>query len=315
MTDRDRIRTQVGAVKRDTQAMLKRFRDERVEKARARRPLVQAQPSVSASRLDPQLHVVAAHDRFAAGPGVDRFFDGGEPEAPFTMPVQVEPPEAPAAAAPILGPLPPVRSRDTGALIGLEPVVVRGTQGRRQPEPQLTPVDKAGIAIPPGSPPARFDTGHRAATSTPRVSSPASRPDRTGVKTRKIDPSALGLEPVFGGSVELPLAASSVRPSDKRPESTPHQPASASTCPPERESLKASPTTRPLALATIAAIGPGLAWKLQNLGIMTLEDLVSADPGALRAGLGPLGALVRLDSWIDEAKQLLATRRSLSSET
>lgn len=303
MTDRDRIRTQVGAVKRDTQAMLKRLRDERFEKARARRPLVQAQPSVSTPRLEPEVQVVAAHDRFTAGPGVDRFFDSREPEAPFTIPGQAERPKTRAAAPPIADPVPPVRSSDTGALLGLEPVVVRGTEGRRQAEPRLTPVDKAGIALPPGSLPARFDMGHRVAASTPRVS-----PDRAGVKTRKIDPSALGLEPVFGGSVELPLAASSARPSDKRSETTPPQPASASAVPQEREALNAPATSRPLALATIAAIGPGLAWKLQNLGIMTLEDLVSADPGALRAGLGPLGALVRLDSWIDEAKQLLASR-------
>lgn len=302
MTHREQIRTKVGTVKSETQSLLKRLREERLAKARQRRPVpvlhvVEAVPQADES-VDPAL------DGFAAGPGVDRFFaDAGAPAAPAPADA---PPAIMRRPAPTTAPgRPPTLC--PGTLIGLEPVIVRGVEGRRQPEPRLTPVDGNGEPIKSGTLPPLLETGAPTTRSTPR---PEPRQMvQVGVKTRSIDPSALGLEPVYGGNVKLTVPVPDVKstptpvPTMTKP-ATPRAPASPSPSPTRPEVRPA----RDLPLATISAIGPGLAWKLQNLGILSLGDLATADPVALRNGLGPLGTLVRLDLWIEEAKQILASR-------
>ena len=312
MTHRDRIRSQVGAVKSETQSLLKRLRNERLDKARQRRPAPQARATAPASS-DHQ--VVAASDRFTAGPGIDRFFSN-EPvaPAPAAPPASEIPPPTPAVSK---APATPRRQvQDAGTLIGLEPVIVRGTEGRRQPEPNLTPVDKSGVALPDAPMPPLLPPSHRAAPQrpAPKAANPSPRrPNDAGVKTRRVDPSALGLEPVFGGSVSFSLPMPTLAQAKPQAEAAVSEPvAPAEPAPAPRSRAPSMPEVRvaasPLALSTIAAIGPGLAWKLQNLGVLTLGDLAAADPDTLRAGLGPLGSLVRLDAWIDEAKAHLGGR-------
>jgi predicted flap endonuclease-1-like 5' DNA nuclease len=56
-------------------------------------------------------------------------------------------------------------------------------------------------------------------------------------------------------------------------------------------------------VARLPGIGPGLVWRLGQLGIGTFADLVSADEVMLRKGLGRLQSLVPLNHWIDLAKK------------
>lgn len=300
MTHRDRIRTQVGAVKSETQSLLKRLRAERLEKARQRRPGDTHAARCADMVAEPEREATAG--AFAAGPGVDRFFAG---QPPLDQPVAT-PPQSLSADDVQRSPAKPASQVCAGLRIGLEPITVRGTEGRRQPEPRLLPVEvqeghrKMRSALPV------LETGAGAARLPARA--PVRAAARTSGTTRNVDPGLLELQPIYGGGVTLKVPMPvGIRPRAEAPKEVE---ASA----PKRETADGIRSIAEAAapLSAIAAIGPGLAWKLHNLGVLTLEDLARADANALRNGLGPLGSLVSLDSWIAEAKSLLASRNGSS---
>jgi hypothetical protein len=55
-------------------------------------------------------------------------------------------------------------------------------------------------------------------------------------------------------------------------------------------------------IASVPTLGPGMVWRLNQLGIRTLGDLAEMDVEDLRAKLGPVAKLVRVETWIDYAK-------------
>ena len=61
-----------------------------------------------------------------------------------------------------------------------------------------------------------------------------------------------------------------------------------------------------LPLGALRLLGQGMIWRLNNLGVHTLADLVAADPRRLSEGLGPIGRLVRTEVWIEAAREILA---------
>ncbi len=59
-------------------------------------------------------------------------------------------------------------------------------------------------------------------------------------------------------------------------------------------------------VSLLPGIGPGLVWRLEQSGYRTLEDVANARTEDLAAKLGAVGKLVKLDRWIDFAKQAIA---------
>jgi predicted flap endonuclease-1-like 5' DNA nuclease len=57
-------------------------------------------------------------------------------------------------------------------------------------------------------------------------------------------------------------------------------------------------------LGAIAELGPGMRLRLAQIGIHTLDDLAQADAGALRAGLGEISRMLRVERWIEAARSL-----------
>lgn len=57
-------------------------------------------------------------------------------------------------------------------------------------------------------------------------------------------------------------------------------------------------------LANVPTLGPGMIWRLNQLGLETLHDLADVEAGHLRAALGPVGRLVKIEDWILYARQI-----------
>ena len=64
--------------------------------------------------------------------------------------------------------------------------------------------------------------------------------------------------------------------------------------------------SKALPLSSLRLLGQGMIWRLNNLGILTLDDLVACDSRRLSDGLGPIGRLVRTDVWIEAAREILS---------
>jgi predicted flap endonuclease-1-like 5' DNA nuclease len=90
--------------------------------------------------------------------------------------------------------------------------------------------------------------------------------------------------------------------------SEPEALAAAPETPPEpvREPAATAPARPGRPLSELALFGQGIIWRLNNLGIQSLEDLAACDPPRLEASLGSIGRLVRSDLWVQAARQALA---------
>jgi predicted flap endonuclease-1-like 5' DNA nuclease len=62
----------------------------------------------------------------------------------------------------------------------------------------------------------------------------------------------------------------------------------------------------PTSLEHLTMIGPGLRWRLSQLGVTSLDDLVAVDRAELKAQLGEIGRLVNLTTWVNAARLILA---------
>jgi hypothetical protein len=51
-------------------------------------------------------------------------------------------------------------------------------------------------------------------------------------------------------------------------------------------------------ISSVPTLGPGMIWRLNQLGIVTLGDLAMAEVDDLRARLGTVAKLVRVENWI-----------------
>jgi predicted flap endonuclease-1-like 5' DNA nuclease len=60
-------------------------------------------------------------------------------------------------------------------------------------------------------------------------------------------------------------------------------------------------------LSGIPALGPGMIWRLSQVGVRTLGDLAIIEADDLRARLGAVARLVRVESWIDLARLKIGT--------
>lgn len=55
-------------------------------------------------------------------------------------------------------------------------------------------------------------------------------------------------------------------------------------------------------VSTVPALGPGMVWRLNQIGVKTLADLAGIEPDDLRSKLGPVAKLVRVENWIAFAR-------------
>jgi hypothetical protein len=55
-------------------------------------------------------------------------------------------------------------------------------------------------------------------------------------------------------------------------------------------------------VSSVPTLGPGMVWRLNQLGVATLGDLAAQDSDALKRQLGRLGRMVNVDQWIAYAK-------------
>jgi predicted flap endonuclease-1-like 5' DNA nuclease len=55
-------------------------------------------------------------------------------------------------------------------------------------------------------------------------------------------------------------------------------------------------------LTAIPALGPGMIWRLSQVGVRTLGDLAVIEADDLRTRLGAVAKLVRVENWIDQAR-------------
>ena len=70
--------------------------------------------------------------------------------------------------------------------------------------------------------------------------------------------------------------------------------------PSPRQALKELP------LGALRLLGQGMIWRLNNLGVTTLDELAACDPQRLGESLGPIGRLVRTEIWIKAAAEILS---------
>jgi predicted flap endonuclease-1-like 5' DNA nuclease len=56
-------------------------------------------------------------------------------------------------------------------------------------------------------------------------------------------------------------------------------------------------------VSAVPTLGPGMVWRLNQLGVATLGDLAAQDAEALRRQLGRLGRMVNVDQWIAYARR------------
>lgn len=59
-----------------------------------------------------------------------------------------------------------------------------------------------------------------------------------------------------------------------------------------------------LDLSVLSILGPGLRWRLSQLGIDTLKSLSKTDAAWLRRELGEIGRLTHVEAWIEAAKAM-----------
>ena len=71
------------------------------------------------------------------------------------------------------------------------------------------------------------------------------------------------------------------------------------------EPAPAAETLKQLPLGALRLLGQGMIWRLNNLGIQTLDELATCDPKRLGESLGPIGRLVRTEVWVEAAREIL----------
>lgn len=59
-------------------------------------------------------------------------------------------------------------------------------------------------------------------------------------------------------------------------------------------------------LASLPGVGGGMVWRLNQLGVRTVDDLSQQNAADLKARLGGVGSLVPVQAWIDQANATLS---------
>jgi predicted flap endonuclease-1-like 5' DNA nuclease len=132
-------------------------------------------------------------------------------------------------------------------------------------------------------------------SSTLRLDLSQSRSGRGSAATQQRYAQLAGLqpfEPLPRGGVGMPAAPGAV----------------ASARPADAARVAALP-----GIETVPTLGPGLIWRLSQAGICTMADLAACDAASVRAKLGQLGRLVKVEDWIAHARAVVADPASASA--
>lgn len=70
--------------------------------------------------------------------------------------------------------------------------------------------------------------------------------------------------------------------------------------PNEREPAQEPADVRPL--SALSTLGPGMIWRLNQIGLVTVGDLANADPEQVRESLGGIAKLIRVETLIERAR-------------
>ncbi len=195
--------------------------------------------------------------------------------------------EAPATlAGPLAGPAP--------CAIGTEPATdetVAGPEPGVAPDPPLTlPISDAPVQ----------DTPAAEAPDVPdRILAVGDSPaDEAG--TRALDPAP--------GQAVAPEPPPALDPGEEPARAKPAAPE-----PGDRVGLEAdrdpAPRTAALDAAMTAELGPGMQFRLRQLGFGSDAALAEADPATLRAALGEISHLLNVELWIEQARRRRPTPR------
>ena len=173
------------------------------------------------------------------------------------------------------------------------------------------------------------ETSQVAAPETAKVVMPA-KPDAGRPEKGRIAAWAKTVKPAKVASIAIPpspepATASAPEPAASVAQATVKTPEAVAKTQPKtlqkslQETLASAPAKRDIpkpvkaharattpSVALLPGIGPGLVWRLEQSGYKTLEDVANAGTEELAAKLGAVGKLVKIDRWIDFAKQAIA---------
>lgn len=281
MANQEHIRRQVESVRGEARSLISRYRAERLAKfaiaSPPSKPETQASEAAVPVREAPMAPSAQTEPSlFSASPNIDRFLADHLKSVLGTEPAPAK--KAEPAAAPPMAPAQPM-SAPAAASPKTSPDALRAQQAESQIKHRLK--SDAGIRL-------GLEPVFVVPAATQRAPAAKSRADGAGssAAARPSNPrdqgQAIGLEPIV----------------ERTPKVSPE---------PKTDAPAASVQSGELPLSTILAIGPALSLRLKELGILSLHDLAAADEVALRTRLGAIGALVRVDAWIAEAKQYVAT--------
>jgi hypothetical protein len=143
-----------------------------------------------------------------------------------------------------------------------------------------------------------------AMTPTPVVveAAPAPAPAPTPKAVKKAAPKVAKATPA-PAKVSRPTAA----------KKTPAAPVAIELPPPVALAPKApeGPIANPAPLSQLPALGPGMVWRLNQIGVATVGDLASASPDVLRDKLGAIAKLIRAETLIGMARSHARPRPSI----
>ncbi len=310
MTDTD-FRSRSLAVRSDARRMLEELRAKRIAQPRWQptRPVRAAVPVADAAlpyepaerQLTDESAVVAPHQAITLPavssqallkPAVLK-----KPRQKKARKPKAEKPEANAAEA-ITAPSEPLTVEppqmveilpETTAAAAVKPKRSRQPAGKAISAAALTPLDHAESAAPP-------TPAFIAASISPVEPASGERPITTAAPLTVALSASVKPEPMTA-ITEAPRVTVASEARARVTRST-------------RVKAKAPTASAPrkpeaLSLATLPSIGPGMIWRLGQLGVVTLDDLARSDNVHLRKSLGAIGALVNVDALIAEAKSRL----------
>jgi predicted flap endonuclease-1-like 5' DNA nuclease len=299
--DHSTYRTRVQDIRGEARSLIERLRAERLAKSRfAPKPAPAPEPAApSAAEIEAWTGGVALLAASAAPQ------DSAPQEAAFEEAAPMQPGAAVAAAEPaapkprkVSAPCKPKAVKPAPAALDAEVPAPPAAVEPPLPEPERpAPVAPA---------PRRAKAVKRAVREAAPAPAPTPEPETATIPHAALYhriTDALALE-TLGEHVDEPAPAAPTP--IPRPAPAPARAAQPTVKRPARPAVAPAPS-RPLRsappIAQLPGIGPGMVWRLENLGYKTMADLAEARLEELSARLGAVGRLVKLDRWIDHARR------------
>jgi predicted flap endonuclease-1-like 5' DNA nuclease len=182
----------------------------------------------------------------------------------------------------------------------------RAAASRHSPRPKAVTKGAAAVAPAPVAPTVDIKPSRLILASAPAdaalpvaMAKPRARPRKPKIKpVETTEPSK-----AHAAAVEAKIAVKIVRP--KKAAAGPVQAlqqALAETLAPAEIVVKTAAGHAEKSVSAVPTLGPGMVWRLNQLGVTTLGDLAAQDAEGLKRQLGRLGRMVNVEQWITYAK-------------